>query len=176
MMNKKNIAIYALALSIFGASSASAQREPVALEELPVIVLPAPEVRTLGEFGEHQYILKKRDKAPFPGVIVNSEGWSYILAEYQGVQDRANAALSAQRAEDLAFINLEVGKLNLELDATRRKSEVQIAGREADTKRCQTINKEILEDRGSLKRKLFIGVGAGTVGMVIGFIVGAFAM
>lgn len=175
-MTNKKIVLYALALSVFGATTASAQHKPIALDELSVVVLPAPEARTLGEFGEHQYLLKKRDKAPFPGIIVNSEGWSYILAEYQGVQDRATAALAAQRAEDLAFINLEVNKLYLELDATRRKSEVQIAGREADIKRCQTINKEILEDRSSLKRKLFIGLGSGVAGVVIGFIVGAIAM
>lgn len=173
-MNK--FLITAVLLAFSSISTASAQRAPVGWEEMPVVVLaPAPD-RIPGEFDEVQYWLDKNDKAHFEGVIVNPEGWAYIISEYEALEKRSQAAIDAQRAEDLAFINLELGKLVVEMNAQQQKAEIQIAAREDDHRRCQEINQAIVQDSKSLKKKVFIGVGSGAIGAVVGVIVGMFAL
>ena len=177
-MNKNIIAniIIVIGLSAMTISTAEAQRVPVVAQEMPVIeIAPAPP-RTPGEFGEVQFWLDEKDTAKFDGIIVNPEGWAYILSEYEALQQRSQAALEAQRAQDLAFINLELNKVLAEWEATQQKSEVQIAAREDDLRRCQDINKAIVANKGEVKKKVFVGIGAGAAGVVLGIILQAFVL
>jgi len=152
--------------------------EAVRLVEMPTVELsPRPE-RHSGEFGELQYWLNKKDPAPFAGVIVNPEGWSYILTEYQALELRAIESLRAQRERDHAYINLRVGELKVELDNLKEVNEIKLSGMESDLKRCNEINQSILKDGKKTARRskiLFGTVGAG-IGFAVGIILKAFVL
>lgn len=174
MNNKKTAVMFAVCLSTMICSVAQAQRTPVVADDMPVVEIKPPAPRVPGEFNEVQYWLDEDDKARFDGVIVNPEGWAYILSEYDSLKERSQAALEAQRAADLAYINLELGKVLAEWEADQRKAEVQIAAREEDLRRCQKINEEIVKNRTGLKKKFLVGAGAGAVGVVLGIVLQAF--
>lgn len=144
--------------------------------DLELVKIEPMPLRTPGEFGEKQYWLDQGLAAPFPGVLLNPEAVAFILSEYRASYERSLLAVNKQRDLDLSVLNLEVGKLKVEIDATQAKSDITIQGRDEEIKRLQKINKEQMDDSSGLKRKLFLGVGAGVAGLVIGFIAGAYLL
>ena len=165
-----------LSISLVAPTAVEAQRVPVAAGEMPIVdIAPAPP-RVPGEFDEVQHWLDKKDQARFDGIIVNPQGWAYILSEYDALQERSQAAIEAQRNADLAFINLELNKVLAEWEADQQASEVKIAAREDDLRRCQKINKAIVDNKGQMKKKVFLGIGAGAAGVVLGIILQAFVL
>jgi hypothetical protein len=168
----------AIVLMLIGSLNiAQAQQvEGVSLEEMPLVELPGRLGRQPGEFGELQYWLNKKDPAPFAGVIVNPEGWSYVLTEYQALELRARAALETQRKQDHAYVNLRVGELQIEVNNLKEINDIKLAAREADLVRCQEINKIILKDQKKQARrgKILYGVGGVVVGTLLGIFLQAF--
>jgi hypothetical protein len=134
-------------------------------------IAPMPP-RTPGEFGEKQFWLLKDSLAPFDGVLLNPEAMAFILSEYKASYERALAALITQKEMDLSKLNLEMGKLHLEVSAITTKSDIVINGRDEEIKRLQKINKDQMADKSGFKRKLFIGLGTAAAGLIIGFIAG----
>ena len=146
------------------------------LDDLDLVIIPAGPQRTPGEFGEKQFWITQGSLAPFDGVLLNTEAMAFILTEYKALEARANAALANQRELDLSKLNLEVGRLHLEVQAQNKKSILELQGRDEELKACQKITKEIRDDNSGFKRKLFVGLGSGVGGLVIGALLGLFVL
>ena len=125
-----------------GTQAAVAQtvpEEPVATDEtsgseteaelapLEVVTLPEPTLAT-GENGERQTHLTVGEPAPWTGVLLSPEAMAFILAEYQALQLRAEAALVRQRESDWLRLQLEVGRLRLQLETDRETYRIELAG------------------------------------------------
>jgi hypothetical protein len=120
---------------------------------------------------EKQTWLYLDEMAPFNGILLNPEAIAYILSEYESFKLRSKAALEKQRQSDLAKINLEVGKLQLELQAIRVKGNIVIRGRDEEIQRLQKINEDIRDDRSDFWDDLFLVIGSGSVGILVGMLI-----
>lgn len=146
------------------------------LDDLEIIMVDPPPHRTPGEFGEKQTWLQLRQRAPFSGILVNEEGMAYVLTEYHALEQRANLALERQRASDLALLNREVLRLEIELDATKKKGKIELWACEGKRRELEQIHDEKLRTRDGLARKFLIGTGGVVVGVLIGVLVGGLAL
>jgi hypothetical protein len=145
------------------------------LKDLEDVKIDLKIIRKAGELGEKQTWLYKNELSPWDGVLLNPEAMAIILSEHENLILRSQLAIQTQKSLDLSKLNLETGKLRLELDALRKKSNIELAGRDAELKSCQKINKQILEDRNSIKKKLYLGGSSAAVGVVLGLLLGIYA-
>lgn len=138
-------------------------------KDLPVVVVDGPQHRP-GSMGEKQTYLTINQPAPYEGVLLNPEGMAYIITEHEALRERADLAVKTQRNLDLNKLNLEVGKLQLELDVTTKKSEIIVKGREDEIARLQTLNNKLIEDSNKPWRKILLLTGGFVVGAAVGVI------
>lgn len=146
------------------------------LDELIKVELALPPLRVPGEFGEKQWWLEKEEKAPWAGLLLNPEAASYVLSEYEAVQERANAALLQQRELDLLKLNLEVGKLSIDLATLEESVKIKLQAKDRELERYRKINEELRNDRSGFRKKLLIGSGSAIVGIAGGIILGLFIL
>jgi len=145
-------------------------------EDLEKIELNLSLDRNPGELGEKQIWLYKNETAPWDGVLLNHEAIAVVLSDKLVLQKKAELSLETQREVDLAKLNLETNKLKLEIENLVKKHNVLLDGRDEEIKSCQKINTKIIADRNHIKKKIFLGLGTGTAGLVIGVLVGLFIL
>lgn len=167
--------IFALFILTLLFSSVAKAEDAFKIEELQKVELPPKPERDPKELGEKQMWVPKGYVVLWEGLLLNPEAAAAIISEYENISFRANQALETQRELDLKKLNLEVGKLKLDLIAQDKKNVIVLEGRDKELKSCQTLNKQILEDRGHLKNKILIGLGSGVAGAVLGLLIGIFA-
>jgi hypothetical protein len=135
---------------------------------LPVIAFP-PAPRFIPD-GEFQTWLEETQPAPYDGVLLNPEAMSHILTEYYAQKARGEAALEKQRTTDQAVLDVQTGKLSVELEAEKEKSKIQLTARDEENKRLQKINKDIREDKSGFWKDFLLVGGSAGVGVAIGII------
>lgn len=140
-------------------------------ENLPLVEVE-PTGNTPGQNGEQQTWIEVNTPAPYSGVLLNTEGMAYIISEYEARQDRANIAVKKQRDLDLTKLNLETGKLTIELETSEKKNAIIVKGRDDELKRLHELNQKMLEESQKPWTKIIIGVGAALVGVGTGILVG----
>ena len=163
--------IYFCALSVMHVTMNTVQAQQnvsISLEEMPVVEIPPRPPKDSTLFNEMQYWLNKKDQAPFSGIIVNPEGWSYILTEHQSLQLRSVEALSLQRKKDHALVKLKIDELHIKIEALKKSHKIQLDARNEDLKSSQKLNKSIIKKfKKQNRRNAFlygtVGIGAGIV-------------
>lgn len=155
--------------------------EPEEESELaPLEEIDLPELRrTDGSNGERQTYLAEGDPAPFAGILLNPEGMAYIISELEAFQLRAGAALRLQRESDWNRLQLETGRLRLRIDTIQRQHTVVVEGLQRENQRLIRIHEEYVEEQeggfwntdfGRVLQYGLIIIGAGAVGVVVGFL------
>jgi hypothetical protein len=135
--------------------------------DLQVVDIDPPQHRP-GTLGEKQVYVVFNQPAPFEGILLNPEGMAYIITEHESLKERAELALRTQRNFDLNKLNLEVGKLQLELDVSNKKHAIIIRGREEEINRLQVINQKLIDEANKPWKKILIGAGGILIGAGIG--------
>jgi hypothetical protein len=134
--------------------------------ELEIVLFPDKPQLVIDN--ELQAWLFENDLAPFDGVLLNPEATALILSEYEAQRQRGEAALEKQRQLDAAMLELETGKLRVELVNVKKKSVIQLETKDKENKELQRINKRLREDRSSFWGDvLLVGGGIG-LGLLLG--------
>lgn len=145
------------------------------LAPLEVVTLPEPTLAT-GENGERQTHLSVGEPAPWAGVLFSPEAVAFILAEYQALQLRASAALVRQRESDWLRLQLEVGRLRLQIDADRDSYRIELEGRDREILRLEEAHQALINEHSNDFWDDFLMVGGGILGgTVVGILIGLLA-
>lgn len=160
-------------VSTDGTSGSEVEDEELA--PLEVVTLPEPTLST-GENGERQTHLSVGEPAPWTGVLFSPEAVAFILAEYQALQLRAEAALVHQRDSDWLRLQLEVGRLRLHIESDRETYRIELAGRDREILRLEEAHQALIDEHSNDFWEDFLMVGGGILGgTVIGLLVGLLA-
>lgn len=145
-------------------------------------ITPPPIQRSTGARGERQTYLQQGEAAPWPGVLFNPAAVAYLISEFEAFQLRAEAALERQRSSDWNRIRLEVQQLKLQITSDRRQADVVIEGLHRELERRIQLHKDYVEEQsggfwnttfGRVLKWGLVVIGAGAVGAVVGYAVGA---
>jgi len=110
-------------------------------EAMPLVDFPDPPPFEWD--GELQFWLAEGKRAPYAGVHLNVEGISHILTEYEAQKARGELALKKQRDSDFATLQLETGKLKVQLEAEKSKSAIKESASADEKKRLLAINEDL---------------------------------
>ena len=106
--------------------------------------------------------------APFNGFIFNDIGAAFLVTEHQALSQRYEAALLNQRERDFARLTLDTNSLRLQINTDRKTFKVLITSFD---QRIQDLQ-EVVEEENSIFHDIWTIVGAGSAGIVVGFVVG----
>lgn len=139
--------------------------------DLPVVKIEKPE-NTAGQNGELQDWVVIGNSAPYSGVLLNPEAMAYVISQNEAGEERSKVTVEKQRDLDLAKLNLETAKLQVERDTIERKNQVIVAGRDDELKRSQELNQRLMNDEKKPWKKILIGIGSAAVGVGAGILIG----
>ncbi len=146
------------------------------LPELQKVQLEKPKLSPNN--GERQTYLQLGEEAPYAGVLLNPPAAAFIIAEYEALMERANAALNKQHELAENRLRLEVRQLKIQMRADRKRAEVKVNKLKEENKRLQKIHQNYVDEQqggfwsstlGNAVRYGLIVIGAGAVGAVVGF-------
>jgi hypothetical protein len=142
--------------------------------ELPLVVIPEiPKYELSGN--EYQSWINKNEPAPFSGIILTPEAMSQIITLYLSQRDIYELTIKKQHESDFEILKIETGKLMVEMDSQKKKSDTRLAYKEKEIQRLQEINKDISKAKSNILRDiLFVGGGVG-VGLIAGVVIMAVA-
>jgi hypothetical protein len=139
-------------------------------KDLTLVELETP-LNTAGQNGELQIWLESNKPTPFAGVLLNPEGMAYILSSFESQKDLSNLAIKKQRDLDLNKLNLETGKLFIQIETIEKKNDVILKGRDEELVRLQQINDKLIKDIRSPWKKILIGVSGVIIGVGAGILI-----
>lgn len=117
---------------------------------------------------ELQAWLFENDLAPFDGVLLNPEATALLLSEYEAQRQRGEVALEKQRELDAAVLELETGKLRVELENIKKKSIIQLETKDKENKELQRINKRLKDNQSNFWEDVLLVTGGIGVGLLLG--------
>lgn len=117
---------------------------------------------------ELNMFLRKDEKAPFEGLLLNPSAAALIVSEYQAQLERSELALKTQRDFDLSQLNYETKRMYLELDILHKKSNSLLQEKENEINKLKDANYKLVTDRSKLWKTILISTGAACVGAGLG--------
>lgn len=109
--------------------------------------------------------------APFSGLLLSNSAAAFIVSEYQAQAERFVLALQHQRQKAIARLLLDNQRLTLQINGERERFLVAVRSQQQQIIDLRQLN----EEANSVWPKVWIGVGAFSVGALIGIIIGLVA-
>ena len=145
--------------------------EETPLEELSLVETPTVERNTSPT--ARSIRIAAGTLTPYGGRLLNDEAMSYMHTASTTLEDECGAAIRRQRDRDAARLSLDVGELRLQINSDRDRFRIILDGRDREISRLLALNTELSRDANSFPwDAVLAGVGAGALGLVIGFVTG----
>lgn len=155
-----------------GGEDITAPIEDAAIEELPLVETPTVERNTSATARSVRILAGAA--APFAGRLLNDEAMSYMHTASVSLEEECTAAIRRQRDRDAARLTLDVGELRLQINSDRDRFRIILDGRDREIRRLLELNTELSHTANEFPWEAVLsGVGAGALGLVIGFVAGA---
>jgi hypothetical protein len=136
--------------------------DPAPLEEVEVPGRDEPPQ------GSAYYRLNLGEVAPVAGFLLTDPASAFVITEYEAMTQRFQLALTNQRSRDYARLKLETDTLRLQLNTDRAKFQVILRSYDFEIQDLHNI----IKDQNSFFHNLVPMVAVGSVGIVVGFVVG----
>lgn len=145
--------------------------EDAAIEELSIVETPVVERNTSPT--ARSIRIAAGSLTPYGGRLLNDEAMSYMHTSSTTLEEECGAAIRRQRDRDAARLSLDVGELRLQINSDRSRFRIILDGRDREINRLLELNTELSRDANEFPwDALLTGVGAGALGLVIGFVAG----
>lgn len=172
IMKRNNLfiaAILCVAPLIVGNTAQAQQAGERTIDVLKIV--PFPDMPKLKIDGELQTWVDKKEPAPYAGVLLNPEATALIISEHETQKKRGEEALKLQRESDFAVLQLELGKLEVEMSSLKKKSDIKLKAKDDENKRLLSINKDLREDRDDFWGDALLVTGGAGAGVLIGILI-----
>lgn len=137
---------------------------------LPLVVLPnIPEYELTGN--EFQIWVNKNDLAPYDGILLTPEAMSLVVSSYDSQKEMYELTIQKQYESDFEVLKIETGKLKVELESQKKKSDTRLEFKDKEIQRLQKINEDISKSKSNILRDILFAAGGVGVGIIAGVII-----